>query len=231
MINRFYVYIIVNNINSKPYIGWTSKTISHRFDGHVKNLKRKNSNTKFQKAMRKYGWENFYICKLKTFFSKEEAIEYEIKFIKKYDSCYYGYNSTLGGEGTVGLKIKFSKLHRKRLRNAMLGNKRRLGHKHSENSKKKMSKTRKGMKHSIKTKNKISLSHKGKKFSKEHINNLSISHVKCASKKWIVILPNGNKKKIINLKRFANKENLNYGSFRNSSAAGRFYFKYKAYII
>ena len=58
------------------------------------------------------------------------------------------------------------------------GNKNMLGHKHSEKSKEKMSKSRLklGFCHTEETKKTISESHKGKKFTKEHKKKLSDAH-------------------------------------------------------
>lgn len=90
------IYIIRNTINNKVYIGQTTQTIGIRFTNH-KMASRTGEDTKFYRAMRKYGEDKFY---------PELLEEVEIKdlnnreryWIKYYDSYYNGYNSTLGGD-------------------------------------------------------------------------------------------------------------------------------------
>jgi len=56
--------------------------------------------SKFYRAMRKYGEENFYIELLETV-AIESLNDREKYWIKQYDSYYNGYNSTFGGDGTI----------------------------------------------------------------------------------------------------------------------------------
>ena len=53
-----WIYILVNTINGKVYIGkWTGKRIEHRRDQH----KRGQGNQHLYRAIQKYGWENFIL--------------------------------------------------------------------------------------------------------------------------------------------------------------------------
>jgi len=82
----------------KKYIGQTlfetKRKAYHRFCS-------KKENTKFYRAVRKYGWDNFVYGVLEEF-DKQILDEMEIFYIKKYNSFKNGYNSTMGGEGNCG---------------------------------------------------------------------------------------------------------------------------------
>ena len=91
-----YIYIIRNKINNKVYIGQTTQTINVRFTNH-KMASRTGEDTKFYRAMRKYGEENFYPEQLEEVEVKD-LNDRERYWIKQYNSYYNGYNSTLGGD-------------------------------------------------------------------------------------------------------------------------------------
>ena len=89
-----FIYKIVNNINSKIYIGQTTQSLNARWSGHKHDMQTKDSH--LYRAMRKYGIENFTIepiveCDI------NELNELEIYYIEKYDTITNGYNSTSGG--------------------------------------------------------------------------------------------------------------------------------------
>lgn len=90
------IYIIRNTINDKVYIGQTTQTIGIRFTNH-KMASRTGEDTKFYRAMRKHGEENFYPELLERV-EAEDLNDRERYWIKYYDSYYNGYNSTLGGD-------------------------------------------------------------------------------------------------------------------------------------
>lgn len=96
------LYIIRNIINNKVYIGKTYIGIHERWKTHIKDSVK--CDTKFYRAIRKYGKENFHIDLLGKY---ESGVleQKEIEYIKIYDSYRNGYNSTLGGEGN--LKIEY----------------------------------------------------------------------------------------------------------------------------
>jgi len=97
------VYKITNTINNKPYIGWTSKTLSERFGQHLKNAKKHAGNQKFYNAIKKHGDDVWKAEILIENISNHEAKQKEMEYIKKYNSYMNGYNSTLGGDGNNGL--------------------------------------------------------------------------------------------------------------------------------
>ena len=99
MIIIYNVYKITNKINNKIYIGQTIKPIQTRFREHIAKAKVKN--TKFYRALNKYGEENFEISLIDTANSQEELDEKEFYWMKYYDAVNKGYNSYLR-KGKVG---------------------------------------------------------------------------------------------------------------------------------
>lgn len=92
------MWIVYRHISpsNKSYIGITSQEPSKRWRNGVGYDKE----TKFGKAIKKYGWDNFsheiIEDNISTF---EEACEREKYWILIYDTFKSGYNSTLGGDG------------------------------------------------------------------------------------------------------------------------------------
>lgn len=96
------VYKITNKLNGKSYVGITTKTITERFDAHLNRANREKSAV--QRAMKKYGKDNFTIEQLDTANSQAELFEKEIFWIEKLNTFKgYGYNLTLGGGGITGM--------------------------------------------------------------------------------------------------------------------------------
>lgn len=95
-----YIYHIINVINGKMYVGKTFD-IKHRFETHMSDLKlNKHHSQKLQRAVNKYGIENFkFSYEQRNIDSEEELALLEIQEIEKYDSYQNGYNETLGREG------------------------------------------------------------------------------------------------------------------------------------
>lgn len=93
------IYKITNLINSKVYIGKTSKSIGFRYNTHVKNA-RKKINRYLYDAMNKHGYENFNIEQIEII-QDELANDREIYWISFYKSNdkEFGYNMTIGGDG------------------------------------------------------------------------------------------------------------------------------------
>ncbi len=142
------VYQHINLITKKCYIGWTTNTIKGRWDQHVSISIKKQINTKFQNALRKYGvecWEHIvlYTCDTNT-----EAKQKEIELIEYHDSYHNGYNSTKGGDGNNCI-IQTPESNKKR-RDALLGKpknyNRMLGKLHSNETRKKISDSHTGKK-------------------------------------------------------------------------------------
>lgn len=96
MSERKYVVYKHTTPSGKVYIGITSATLKKRW----KNGKGYELCTAFNRAIKKYGWENMKHEVLFDGLSKDEACRAEQELIKKYDSTNpeKGYNLTSGGE-------------------------------------------------------------------------------------------------------------------------------------
>ena len=98
-----HIYLITNQVNSKKYVGKTTK--SNPYDRWREHKNTANLNNKQAKSMpilraiRKYGVENFTFTIIEEC-PDETVNERERHFIQEYNTCSrYGYNITLGGEG------------------------------------------------------------------------------------------------------------------------------------
>lgn len=140
----------VTSPSGKIYIGQTVKTLAGRRGDHFSYVKRNpDCKNKFANALRKYQnrlrWEILYdsvLC--------EDLDDMEISAIALYDSYKYGYNGTIGGEGSVGRKV-------------------------SDITRKKISRSHIGKKVSNETKSKISKAHSGKPKPKSNKHCINIS--------------------------------------------------------
>lgn len=188
---KWCVYIHINLINNKVYIGITSRKPEKRWGKNGNEYTIKN-HPAFGRAIEKYGWENFSHEILFEGLSKEDACQKEIELIREYKSnCTryknpsFGYNMSDGGNiGSSG--YVWSEESRKKLSDTLRGvvkdeewrlhlSQALTGKKASEESKNKMSEShkgkespRKGVTLSEETKNKISKSRKGKCKGDEH---------------------------------------------------------------
>lgn len=93
------IYCFENKINNKRYIGQSVK-IKTRIKQHIDCSNNKNYagyNSKFYRALRKYGVENFNITIIETC-KESELDDREIYWIEYYDSYKSGYNSNRGGD-------------------------------------------------------------------------------------------------------------------------------------
>jgi len=89
--------------SGKVYIGITVTTLKERIRIHLRSV-RKDSRTPFHEAIRKYKSENINWEIIDRADKWNELCKLEKKYIKLYNSYKNGYNLTLGGEGTFGLK-------------------------------------------------------------------------------------------------------------------------------
>ena len=94
---KAFIYIIKNHVNCKVYIGQTKVNIETRWKEHVRHSKY--GAQIINRAMKKYGVDNFYIQLLEQcdIYNVDQK---EIEYIKLYNSTdkKYGYNISLGGE-------------------------------------------------------------------------------------------------------------------------------------
>lgn len=95
---NFYVYMHVNKTNNKTYIGITSRlNPEYRWrkgEGY-------STQTKFYRAIKKYGWENFDHIIIESDLSKTEAIHLEKQLIRQLDTIKNGYNVDEGGSSST----------------------------------------------------------------------------------------------------------------------------------
>lgn len=132
------IYLIVNTINCKVYVGSSSK-INRRFSNHKSALNRNaHKNEYLQSAWLKYGELNFKFVIIELC-SIDELLLIEQKWIDRFKSSdrVYGYNLSKNADCNVSPDLK---------------------------TRLKISKSLLGHKHSIETKLKMSLSHKRNRY-------------------------------------------------------------------
>lgn len=149
------IYLIINLVNNKKYVGQTTKKVESRFKQHCT---KSSSCIKLRNAIQKYGKENFKIITLKVFACSDfetlhKQLDYwETWYIEYYHSVEQGYNCSGGGQFSIAV----SQETREKLRKAMTGKT------HSEEWNKKIAVSHKGIKPSDETRKKLSKIHKGK---------------------------------------------------------------------
>ena len=99
--NNFKIYVHINKINKKAYVGQTKQELEKRWGKEGRNYK---NCPKFYSAIQKYGWNSFEHILLEDDLSIEIVDERERYWIAYYDSFRNGYNATTGGN----LNKKFS---------------------------------------------------------------------------------------------------------------------------
>lgn len=119
------VYMHVNKINDKKYIGVTGR-LPHQRWGHEGNHYRREP--VFYGAIKKYGWDGFEHVIVADNLTEQDAKQLEIELIALYKTnCFrytnpkYGYNCTDGGDGKLGYVV--SEETRQKLRASRLGKK------------------------------------------------------------------------------------------------------------
>lgn len=136
----YQVYVVVNKVNGKMYVGSTERELKIRWQKHLVKTN-EGSLCTLHKAIRKYGRDNFDIRMIEEYPTRDTMLQGEIDWIAYFDTykSSYGYNDTLGGDGgnTNG------------------------GKKFSEEWKAKMSIAKKGKSFSEEHKENLSKSHKG----------------------------------------------------------------------
>lgn len=94
----FVIYCCTNRVNGKRYVGQTRQTQATRWAQHVSDALR-GVDTRFYRAIRKYGREGFVREVLESVASLEAANEAEQKWIRFFQSTdpQFGYNLDEGG--------------------------------------------------------------------------------------------------------------------------------------
>lgn len=95
---EYSVYVHINILNGKMYFGNT-KNIKNRWypSGY-------RTSTKFYRAIKKYGWNNFSHEIIASNLTKQEADKFEDILIKRFrtNEDEFGYNTTVGGQSWSG---------------------------------------------------------------------------------------------------------------------------------
>ena len=161
------IYMYVNKINNKKYIGQTTRCIYDRHRQHMTDCYNENKkcyNHPFYRAVRKYTIENFEIIILKQNLTNQCLLNlFECYYIKKYNTMInggYGYNVSDGGSNGNNFagktKEEMSEIKKRMSDNNWLKNGSKEIH------------PMYGKHHSEGTKEKISKKHKGKQLTNEH---------------------------------------------------------------
>ena len=97
------IYLYTNKINGMQYVGQTIQGFRVRHSQHLRD-----NGTYFDRALSKYGEENFEWEIIYETSDADELNEKEIEFIKKYNTVRpNGYNITLGGNSFHGYKHSY----------------------------------------------------------------------------------------------------------------------------
>ena len=167
-----YVYQIENLINQNKYIGFSSKTPETSLNYY-------GSGNLINKAIKKYGKENFTKTILKEFESIDEARKYEEYLIEYHDAIKNTeyYNLTKGGNGGFSENAKIKQRSAETRQKISQSQK---GKTVSEKTRKLLSEKLKGtlpwntgIPRSEETKQKLSATLKGKPLSEQHRINIS----------------------------------------------------------
>ena len=100
----FRVYLIVNMINGKRYVGYTHKKLEVRWRGHCS---KKSTCFALRNAIQRYGRENFSRVEIEWCDAAASAKSKEIYWIRTLETrAPNGYNMTDGGEGLSNPSIE-----------------------------------------------------------------------------------------------------------------------------
>ena len=92
---KYCVYMHINKINNKRYVGITFREPEQRWQKGYGYHRQ----PKFYNAILKYGWDNFeHIILEQDIPTEEEALKLETFYIKKYDTVNNGYNTVEEGQ-------------------------------------------------------------------------------------------------------------------------------------
>ena len=72
-----FIYKITNKLNGMSYVGKTTRSLDERIAEHLRNK----SNSYVDRAIQKYGWENFSVEVLETCETINQLNECEKKYI------------------------------------------------------------------------------------------------------------------------------------------------------
>ena len=99
------VYVLVNRLSGKVYVGKTGQTVEKRWKGHVYEAF-SGSSRYICRAIRKYTPQAFDVEEVEVGVTEERAFKLERAWIKRLRAKHprYGYNLSDGGEGASGCR-------------------------------------------------------------------------------------------------------------------------------
>ena len=159
--------MVINKINGKMYIGQTTKTLEERMKRHI-YISKHDPKTHFQKALNKYGAENFIFEELEICDSMSMLNEREQYWIKKYNTLSpYGYNLNSGGRNHFVCDETKQEISNTLKEYYKTHESKSIGFKHTEETKQIISEKNKGQKRTEETKQKLREINLGKHLSEE----------------------------------------------------------------
>jgi len=134
------IYVIINVINGKVYIGQTTKNFKKYWEGHKKDSG-KGVRKYLYNAIRRYGIESFIVWRIDVADGQKELDSKEIFWIAFSDALNHekGYNIAPGGKG--GGSGKKNEEIKRKMRNAQRKRKERDGYVNSPETRKKIKET------------------------------------------------------------------------------------------
>ena len=123
-----FVYKISNSVNSKVYIGQTTRPVQDRFNRHINDAMNDVLDTHFARAIRLYGPDKFSIEIIDTASNQDELTQKEHDWIIYYNSVEDGYNETdavskCGGNTYISKTEEELKAIGEKLRQSKIGGK------------------------------------------------------------------------------------------------------------
>lgn len=178
----FRVYRIENKINSKNYIGITSRSIDERFREHASRAKCNQRNSRLYDAIRKYGVDSFSVTEIDKSDNEDAIRKLEEKYIREYNSYKNGYNCNYGGCGFLVFPDEI---------------------------KKKISETQIGKVIPLETRKKMSLAKLGDKRCAEHFGDYTKKGKdNPKSKTYLIQFPDGHAEVTKGLRAFCREQNI-----------------------
>jgi len=119
------IYLAVNKVNHKAYVGQTANRFHVRISNHINVAQMNRDETAFHRALRKYGKESFDFAVLEQCANRQLLDEREQYWIAHL-GCRtpIGYNRTDGGQGATG--AEYTPERREKLRQSQLGERNRM---------------------------------------------------------------------------------------------------------
>lgn len=157
-------YLITNRINGKRYVGITTRTEAVRWRQHQRRVAA-GSRHALHQAIAKHGADAFSVEVIARADSLEALRTIEVEAIARLGTFGRGgYNMTAGGEGAAGYRHTAEEVEARR--------RRRLGAKHSEGARAKMSAAHTESRHTPESRAKISAANKGRQMPPSHSERL-----------------------------------------------------------